>query len=122
MEGGLTSSLQLLKASETYDPATNIWTTTSSLKNGRATFPTVMVPSGNVLAIAGEGGPLTSVESFNPATGKWSLAGNLNTGRSGHTANLLNDGRILVAGGYGQEGASFVDHGALKSAELGTAQ
>jgi N-acetylneuraminic acid mutarotase len=125
---GLNSSLKVIRSAELYDPTTNTWTTTGSLRNGRASFSATLLPVGTLLVVGGEGGPLKTSELYDPASAKWTVAGNLVTARSAHTANLLPDGEILIAGGFGEETLApasrtflpdFVDHGALASAELG---
>ena len=83
------------KRSEIYDPATNTWTATGDLTEGRAKHQAVLLKTGKVLVIGGN-----SAELYDPATGKWSAVAQIpNNHGVQFSATLLSDGRILVAGG-----------------------
>lgn len=105
------------------------WALTSNLNTARASHTATLLENGTVLAVGGQGGPVTSAELYDSTSDTWTVIGNLNIERSAHTANLLRDGELFIAGGYGEDtpaqpsGADspdFVDHKSLSSAELST--
>lgn len=89
-----------IASAEFYDPATNKWTSTGSLREARnggnaATLlqdGRVLLPGGNTNTEA-----IRGAEIYDPGTGKWSDAGMLSTGRD--TKAVVLAGRVLVAGG-----------------------
>jgi hypothetical protein len=108
--GGEDSTSVPLAASETYDPATGLWSaTTTPLNTARSYATATLLADGTVLA-AGGNGALDSAETY--SAGTWTAVGSLRTGRLYHTAGLLQDGTVLVAGGMDGSGD------ALASAEL----
>jgi N-acetylneuraminic acid mutarotase len=81
---------------EVYDPATNTWTMTGSLKPIYLNHTATLLGTGKVLAVGGTSDP----QLYDPATNSWSDAGAmLINSYSYHTATLLPDGKVLVAGG-----------------------
>lgn len=112
-----------LASAEIYDPASESWTLTGSLAEGRfnhsatlLTGPGCGAHCGKVLVAGGDSMVATSdlllgtfrtqiasVELFDPAansgTGAWSSAPPLHHPRAGHTASLLRNGRVLATGG-----------------------
>ncbi len=100
------SGVTYSKATDLYDPDTNLFTRVGDMLQGRMKTAAIRLANGKVLAIGGayHNGSnyvsLNSVEIFDPATETWSYTGSLNVAREEPLAVLLNDGRVLVIGGY----------------------
>jgi N-acetylneuraminic acid mutarotase len=126
-------------SAEIYDPATNQWSSTGSLKGARSRARAVLLPNGNVLVTRGADGnsiDLDSAEIYDSATGAWHFTGPMNKVVGiGATLTVLPDGTVLAAGGdrgyvkskpgfrerlaqgiYRED--DFNDNSALSSAEL----
>jgi WD40 repeat protein len=89
---------------ELFDPATETWTTTGTMVEGRISPTAVPLPDGRVLLIGGgdtQGIPMASAEIYDPETGSWTPAGTMTEARDFPAAARLDDGRVLVAGGFG---------------------
>lgn len=115
--GGATScgfsGCTLTATAEIYNPATETFTGTGTLKAARYYHSATPLNDGTVLIAGGirNSNNLPSAELYNPATGTFTAtAGGLNSPRSFHTATLLNNGMVLIAGG--------TSSGYLSSAEL----
>lgn len=96
------SGVSDLKRAELYDPATKIFTLTSSLNTERAGLAASALQDGSVLVVGGQnssGTNNTTADLFNPATETFTGAGAMAFARSGPSATLLNDGTVLIAGG-----------------------
>jgi len=95
---------------ESYDPATNTWTTLPRSANIlRDLFPRMVVlPDGTVF----NAGSDSDTQLFDPSTNSWSFVDNLLAGYRGDDGTVLLPGlqRVLVAGGLGS--------GPLASAEV----
>ncbi|UJR18040.1 hypothetical protein I4U23_004941 [Adineta vaga] len=99
--GGYGTSYSILQTCELYDFATNQWTITTPMINGRTYFTATYLPSlGKVVAIGGSF-PDKSAEMFTPSTLQWTRSINTMDWRQEHTATLLPNGQVLVAGGSG---------------------
>ena len=90
------------ETAEIYDPATNRWTATGSMKNGRAEYGLVSLPDGRILAVGGVD-PAYKVQAgselYDPTTGVWRVAGSLAVAVEWAAVEALPDSRVLVAGG-----------------------
>jgi WD40 repeat protein len=99
---------------ELYDPATELWTATTSMHFVHDYHTATLLTNGLVL-IAGGGGQFGSTtncaELYEPFTQTWTAAATMITPRKYHTATLLPNGQVLAAGGSGNSGL-------LASAEL----
>jgi WD40 repeat protein len=99
---------------ELYDPATELWTTTTSMHFVHDYHTATLLANGLVL-IAGGGSNFGSTtncaELYEPFSQMWTTAATMNAPRQHHTATLLPNGRVLAAGGSGNSGL-------LASAEL----
>jgi hypothetical protein len=93
-----------LNSAEIYDPRTETWTETASMKQDRVQFPVVLLADGRVLAIGGVARPrgtaLLSVEAYDPASGTWSDVAPMAVRRWNHRAVLLPNEEVLVVGGF----------------------
>jgi len=101
--GGFSYSSNWLSSVEIYEPASEIWASTSGLATGRRSHTATLLADGQALVAGGLGssGYLASTELYEPNLGTWKTNSALNFARQNHTATLLTDGRVLVAGGAG---------------------
>ncbi len=92
-------------SAELYDPATETWTITGSMLQGRERFTATLLQNGQVLVAGGDyydgvnGGILTACELYDPTLGTWSATASMNTLRFGAKAVLLRNRQVLEAGG-----------------------
>ncbi len=90
---------------EIYDPATQKWTATHSMKSPRWSLDAITLPNGKALFAGGSAAftkdaALDSAEVYDPATGKFTLTKNkLSVARQSLGLSLLKDGRVLLTGG-----------------------
>lgn len=90
-----------LGSAELYNPQTETWTVTGSLRQPRNGGNTAtLLADGRVLLAGGHSNSevIRGAEIYDPATGQWSDAGNLSVARD-PVPTFLADGRVLVAGG-----------------------
>lgn len=80
---------------EIYNPATNSWTLTPNMSQGRTGHTSTLLANGKVLVVG-----YANSQVYDPATNSWSAPVSLKKARSSHGAVLLNNGRVLVAGGF----------------------
>jgi len=82
LAGGRRQSLgSVLKASELYDPETNVWMATGDLHQERLIHTACLLPDGRVLVAGGINHYntwLDSAEIYNPASGHWTYTGRMN--------------------------------------------
>jgi len=97
------STLQYIyyKTCEIFNPATETWSFTDSLEEGRSGHTAILLKDGKLIVAGGRGdiNHLKSCEIYDPVTNQWSFAGSLLHARIRHNAVLLSDGRLLVSGG-----------------------
>src|SRR5262249_7613215 len=92
-------------SAELYDPASEVWTSTGSMLQGRERFAAILLRNGQVLAAGGDYydgvnfGFLSECELYDAGAGTWSVTASMNTPRLGAQAVLLRDGRVLEMGG-----------------------
>lgn len=101
MSGNTGASVRLT-AVETYNPATNSWSSMgTNLATGRR-FPTMMQVADGTVVIAGgdtSSSPPTATVDRYSGTSRLSNTNSMLAGRSGHSAILLKSGKILVTNG-----------------------
>ncbi len=90
-----------ISSAELYNPSTNKWTMTATMRVGRAGALAATLNNGDVLVTGGVGssGVFTSCELYNPITNTWTMTGNMSQARYDHQIVPLNDGRVFVVGG-----------------------
>jgi hypothetical protein len=107
-------------SAELYDPATQRFSQTGSMRVPRAYFNAVLLRDGRVLVMGGMSSDLpnpnieASAEIYDPALGRFLPAGSMNVSRFKHGAALLPDGKVIVMGG--QTGSSYGER--LASTEI----
>ncbi|GAA1704240.1 hypothetical protein GCM10009745_59690 [Kribbella yunnanensis] len=105
--GALTFPFDGLATAELWDPASESWTETGSLRDARWGHTATLLPNGTVLVAGGAGArtsqsyrSLASAEIFDPETEKWTPTVDMVDQRTSHSAVQLADGRVLVIGGF----------------------
>ena len=91
---------------EVYNPNTDTWAATGSLKEAvnSATAHLVQGPSGaQVLLVGGFDGTnvLARAEVWDSVSGVWAFTGPMAAARASHGASLLNNGTVVALGGFG---------------------
>ncbi len=130
--GSVLANAYHLASSTVYNPQTNTWEQTGSLRDNRSSHTSTLLKDGSVLVVGGRGNGfsdsgidftrpygLASVERFDPKKGEWRLASPLNQARVGHTATILANGNVLVTGGTQFDSSSTIQRArALSSVEI----
>ena len=109
--GGFTGDENPVSSAEIFDPTTNEFSFTGSMKYPRQSHTATLLPNGKVLIAGGHGRAgeyLGSAELYDPLTGNFTLSGEMTAPRAGHTAVLLQNGEVLLAGGV-TTGWRFLD-------------
>lgn len=94
-----------VRTAELYDPQSNSWSVTGSLKAGRWSLDAITLGNGKALFAGGSSGfspdgALATAELYDPQTGEFSETENtLSSARHSSGISRLNDGRILITGG-----------------------
>ncbi len=92
-----------VKSAELYDPQTERWTVTGSMRIDRSGATATLLSDGRVVLIGGrsvvESRSLHEVDIYNPNTGLWLEGASPSEAYRWHAATLLPDGQILVTGG-----------------------
>ena len=95
----------IFASAELYNPTTQKWSLTGSMKGKRFKHRAVRLANGKVLVVGGtatepsDDRALASAELYDPASGTWKPTGALSLGRENPEIALLRDGRVLIAGG-----------------------
>jgi N-acetylneuraminic acid mutarotase len=88
-----------MSTAEIYDPKSKTWSTTTPLDTGREGPCAVLLSTGRVLLIGGEGSASATTTVFDPKTSLWSKGPALTTDRAYAMTLPLSGGRVLVIGG-----------------------
>jgi pSer/pThr/pTyr-binding forkhead associated (FHA) protein len=101
--GGVGPGNVVLDSAELYDPETDTFTTTDSMKTARNNALFTMLPNGKILVSNGSsdttGTPIQAVEIYDPATEKFTAAGNALVARYYNRIVRLDNGKTIFVGG-----------------------
>jgi len=99
--GGASSITDFVSSAEIYDPATNTWTSISSMKEARRDHAAVLLSGGKVLIAGGRNATprLSTVEIFDPASGTWSSKAAMNSPRGTPGGAAFGADSAVVVGG-----------------------
>jgi hypothetical protein len=97
--GGFNSG-GVLTTHETYEPATNTWSTAAPMPTARGFVAVASAPDGLVYAIGGGGkSPLATVEAYDPVADAWTARAPMPTARGGLAVVMGPDGLIYAIAG-----------------------
>lgn len=97
--GGFGQDGMIFSDSAIYDPGRNTWSRGPAMLQPRLNHAQVILLSGDVLYIAGEGDASGSAERYDVRLGRFVDAGRIAAPRVVPQAGLLPDGRVLLSGG-----------------------
>ena len=85
-----------------WNPTTGLFTPTGSLFYGRCSHTAMLLVSGRVLIVGGEGqgGPTLRSETYDSGAASFSTSAWMGSERYRHATTLLPNGNVLVTGGY----------------------
>ena len=115
-------ALFLISPQHTVAQASNLWSATGRMVQGRTGAAAVALSDGRLLITGGEdnnGVPQASTEIFDPATGQFSQAALMNVPRASHAAIALTSGDVLVTGGL-TTGGGYSDTAEILNGRTGT--
>jgi N-acetylneuraminic acid mutarotase len=92
--------------SETYDPATQTWTSAGLLLNPHTQGASAVSTSGVVVTVGGSSQP-TGAESWDPSSRTWTALPAMSAPRVAPILAPLPGNRVLVAGGYAGSGSTY---------------
>jgi len=106
LAGGIDPNGFPTTSAELYNPTTQVFSLTGSLRTARAWHTATLLNNGLVLIAGGENlsGVVDSAELYDPNTNSFQPTGGLESARYLHTATLLGNGQVLLAGGLGGSG------------------
>ncbi len=87
---------------DSYDPATDTWSTLAPMLEPREHFAMVKLPSGALVVAGGQNTPsngLATAEKYDSVTNTWTAIAPMAMRRGNTDGVLLDDGRVLVVGG-----------------------
>jgi hypothetical protein len=108
-------------SADLYDPATDTFSPTSPMAEGRVFHTATLLSNGRVLIAGGltwSDAPIGTAEVYDPKTDTISPTGPVVVPGGLGTATLLSDGRVLIAGGTDGKLTSQHVYTAVATAEL----
>jgi Galactose oxidase, central domain len=106
--GGIDAADNAVATAEVYDPVTQTFSNTGSMKTARAFHTATLLPNGTVLLVGGQNAantPLDSAEFYNESNEKFhATTGTMVAARTRHAATALPSGQVLITGGIGSNG------------------
>ena len=106
--GGSNTNSKGLRVVEFYDPRVGTWATLRPMIQGRAFFGSVVLPTGDIMAVGGKKGQqwLTSCEIFDSRKGLWRVAASLRKTRHAVPHTTYTSGTAKGSGGRRPRGYS----------------
>ncbi|MFN0112559.1 MAG: kelch repeat-containing protein [Blastocatellia bacterium] len=102
--GGFAALNEPMTTTEIYDPLTDKWRLTNSLKTARFGHSATLLTNGKLIVVGGfgaGGAGLNTAEIFDAPNHTWTLdSGKPAAARGFHSASLLPNGTLFVAGGF----------------------
>src|SRR6202046_611062 len=109
-------------SAEIYDPATNSFSLTRPITEGRYFHTATLLANGMVLITGGLNlrEPIATAEIYNPATKTFTATGMMTTAWLCYPDHLRGNGQVLVAGGAGSLGGAAMNTAELFDSSAGT--
>lgn len=112
-----------LADAEIYDPATNLWSATGSLRDGRLFHSLSVLGDGRIIASGGLDADLViavnSTEVFNPAAGTWTEGPIMPVPRLAHVGAVAADGSLYLIGGSDTTQVDMLGRDPVPTADAG---
>lgn len=103
-----------------WNPGTGLFSSTGMLYYGRCSHTAVLLRTGHVLIVGGEGqgGATLAAETYDPATARFTTSSRMLHDGYRHTTTLLPNGNVLVTGGIGAVSSTEIYAGGFADGSL----